>query len=408
MVPSAAAVSVSRLADLLKEVVEDNFMQVAVEGEISNFATPASGHWYFSLKDERAQLRAVMFRSQNRLLRFRPENGMKVICTGRVSLYTQRGELQLVAEAMEPCGIGGLQVAFDQLKEKLSAEGLFAAASKQPLPAFPATVGVVTSATGAAIHDVLNVLRRRCPGIRVILRPVLVQGEAAAGDIASAIDDLNRQGQADVLIVGRGGGSIEDLWAFNEEEVARAIFASNIPVISAVGHEVDVTIADYVADVRAPTPSAAAELVAKSRLELESHLDHLVMRLVGQVRARLDLLEERVTGLGRRLKSPDQQLAQWQRRGEELQLRLQRAMAGRLEAFEGRLAAQAARLEALSPLKVLSRGYAIAFDEQSGRAVREAASLSPGDRVRLRFHRGEALATVEHCGEPDLSSGEKP
>jgi exodeoxyribonuclease VII large subunit len=305
--------TVTRLAALLKEVVEENFAQVLVEGEISNFSVPASGHFYFSLKDESAQVRAVMFRSQARLLAFRPENGMQVILSGRVSLYPQRGEVQLVAERLEPLGIGSLQVAFEQLKTRLAGEGLFAEARKRPLPTFPRTVGVVTSATGAAIHDIVNVLRRRGAGLRLLLAPVRVQGDGAAAEIAAAIADHNRLGVADVLIVGRGGGSLEDLWAFNEEVVARAIHASAIPVISAVGHEVDFTIADFVADLRAPTPSAAAELVARSRLELEGHLDHLAQRLAGQMQGRLELLNERVTGLSRRLRSPRQQLQLWQK-----------------------------------------------------------------------------------------------
>lgn len=395
MLDSPRIVSVSRLTALLKEVVEDNFVQVLVEGEISNFAAPASGHYYFSLKDERAQIRAVMFRPQGRLLRFRPENGMQVVCAGRVSLYTQRGELQLVVETLEPRGAGSLQVAFEQLKARLDAEGLFAEERKRPLPPFPGTIGVVTSVSGAAIHDILNVLRRRGSGVRVVLRPVPVQGEGAAGEIAAAIADLNRHGEADVLIVGRGGGSLEDLWAFNEEVVARAIHASATPVIAAVGHEVDVTIADFVADLRAPTPSAAAELVVKSRLELERHLDQLILRLAAQMRGRLELLRERLTGLCRRLRSPQQDVALWRQRHGELEHRLCRAMDRTVGEAAGRFAALAGRLDTLSPLRTLARGYAIALDERTGRAVRDAGELAAGDRLRLRFARGGARATVE-------------
>lgn len=390
--------TVSRLAALLKEVVEDNFAQVLVEGEISNFSVPASGHFYFSLKDESAQLRAVMFRSQARLLPFRLENGMQVVLSGRVSLYPQRGEVQLVAETLEPRGVGSLQVAFEQLKNRLAGEGLFAEARKRPLPTFPRTVGVVTSATGAAIHDIVNVLRRRGAGLRLLLRPVRVQGEGAAAEIAEAIADHNRFGAADVLIVGRGGGSLEDLWAFNEEVVARAIHASVIPVISAVGHEVDYTIADFVADLRAPTPSAAAELVARSRLELEGHLDHLAQRLAGQMQGRLELLDERVRGLTRRLRSPRQQLQLWHQRHADLVRRLDQSMARRQQETEGRLAALAGRLDLLSPLRTLERGYAIAFAEKTGRAVLDAETLSRGDHLQLRFARGRARATVEETG----------
>ena len=391
--------TVSRLATLLKEVLEDNFAQVLVEGEISNFSVPASGHFYFSLKDESAQLRAVMFRTQARRLPFRPENGMRVILSGRVSLYSQRGEVQLIAETLEPRGVGSLQVAFEQLKSKLAGEGLFAEARKRPLPTFPRTVGVVTSATGAAIHDIVNVLRRRGAGLRVVLRPVRVQGDGAAAEIAEAIADHNRLKAADVLIVGRGGGSLEDLWAFNEEVVARAIHASAIPVISAVGHEVDFTIADFVADLRAPTPSAAAELVARSRLELEGHLDHLSQRLAGQMQGRLALLDERLLGLTRRLRSPRQQLLLWQQRHADLVRRLDRSMARRQQETEGRLATLAGRLDLLSPLRTLERGYAIAFAEKTGKAVLDAGTLARGDRLQLRFARGRASATVEETGE---------
>jgi exodeoxyribonuclease VII large subunit len=391
--------TVTRLAALLKEVVEENFAQVLVEGEISNFSVPASGHFYFSLKDDGAQVRAVMFRSQARLLPFRPENGMRVILSGRVSLYPQRGEVQLVAETIEPRGIGSLQVAYEQLKNKLAGEGLFAEARKRPLPTFPRTVGVVTSATGAAIHDIVNVLRRRGAGLRLLLRPVRVQGAGAAEEIAEAIADHNRMGVADVLIVGRGGGSLEDLWAFNEEVVARAIHASAIPVISAVGHEVDTTIADFVADLRAPTPSAAAELVARSRLELEGHLDHLAQRLAGQMQGRLELLAERLQGLTRRLRSPRQQLILWRQRHTDLARRLDRAMVRRQQEADGRLATLAGQLDLLSPLRTLERGYAIVFAEKTGKTVLDAGMLAVGDQVQLRFSIGRATATIDETGQ---------
>jgi exodeoxyribonuclease VII large subunit len=390
--------TVSRLNALLCEVVEDNFVQVLVEGEISNFSTPASGHCYFSLKDANAQLRSVMFRSQSRLLGFTPQNGMQVICRGRVTLYTQRGELQLVVESLEPKGVGSLQLAFEQLKARLAAEGLFDLGRKRPLPAFPETVGVVTSATGAAIHDILTVLRRRGAGVRVLLRPVRVQGEGAAGEIVEAITELNRHGEADVLIVGRGGGSLEDLWAFNEETVARAIYESRIPVISAVGHEVDYSIADFVADLRAATPSAAAELVAKGRLELEGHLDHLVLRLAGQMRNRLNLCHERLGGLLRRLRSPQQTLAMHQNRRQELERRLQLAMRHRLHDGNQQLSALSDRLHTLSPLQTLARGYAIVLDGKTGQAVRDAATLKAGDTVAIRFHKGRASASIVEAG----------
>ncbi len=386
--------SVARLVALLRETVEDNFVQVLVEGEISNYARPASGHAYFTLKDDKAQLRAVMFRPYNRLLRFVPENGMQVICGGRISLYEPRGELQMVVETMEPKGLGGLQVAFAQLKERLEGEGLFAPEHKRPLPGFPRCIGVVTSASGAAIHDILNVLRRRLTGVRIILRPALVQGRGAAADIAAGIAELNQQGDADVLIVGRGGGSLEDLWAFNEEQVARAIYASHIPVISAVGHETDVTIADMVADLRAPTPSAAAEMVAKSRLELEGHLDHLGMRLAAQMRSRLNLLEERVEGLARRLRSPIEDLQQRRRRIDELEQRLQQQVVREAAVRQEKLGALTGRLDALSPLGVLKRGYAIVMHGESGEAVRRAEDVAPGDPLHIRLKQGHLQARV--------------
>jgi len=394
MSESLPLLSVARLVALLRETVEDNFVQVLVEGEISNYARPASGHAYFTLKDDKAQLRAVMFRPYNRLLRFVPENGMQVICGGRISLYEPRGELQMVVETMEPKGLGGLQVAFAQLKERLEGEGLFAPQRKRPLPGFPRCIGVVTSASGAAIHDILNVLHRRLTGVRIILRPAQVQGRGAAADIADGIAELNQQGEADVLIVGRGGGSLEDLWAFNEEVVARAIYASRIPVISAVGHETDVTIADMVADLRAPTPSAAAEMVAKSRLELEGHLDHLGMRLASQMRSRLNLLEERVEGLARRLRSPIENLQQRRHRIDELEQRLQKQMAREVAARQEKLGALTGRLDALSPLGVLNRGYAIVMHGESGAAVRCAEDVAPGDPLHIRLKQGHLQARV--------------
>jgi len=386
--------TVSRLILLLQEVLEENFMRVAVEGEISNFAVPASGHFYLTLKDERSQIRSVMFRPQNRLLRFRPENGMEVVCTGHVTIYPQRGEVQLVVDTMEPTGVGGLQVAFEQLKNRLAAEGLFDEAGKKAIPPFPSTIGVVTSATGAAIHDILNVLRRRSSGVRVLLRPVRVQGEGSAEEIASAIADLNRHAEADVLIVGRGGGSLEDLWAFNEEIVARAIAASGIPVISAVGHEVDYTISDFVADLRAPTPSAAAEMVVRSRLELEGHLDHLILRLHGQMRGRLELLSERVEGLSVRLKRPFREMNLWIRCEEELRRRLENAMLQIVKEKGGQLALAAGRLDALSPLRTLDRGYAVVLSSVTGETVRDAAVLKAGDTIDIRLSRGRLRASV--------------
>jgi len=395
--------TVSRLCALLQETVEENFVAVLVEGEVSNCSVPQSGHHYFTLKDSEAQLRAVMFRSQARLLPFRLENGQQVICQARVSLYRQRGELQLIVERIEPAGLGGLQLAFEQLKRKLEGEGLFAVERKQPLPAFPTTIGVVTSPTGAAIRDLLNVLQRRTGGLRVLLAPVRVQGEGAAAEIAAAIADLNRQGEAEVLIVGRGGGSLEDLWAFNEEAVVRAIAASRRPVISAVGHETDVTLADLAADLRAPTPSAAAELVVKNRQELEAHLDQLGLRLGRLVQARLALAGERLRGLQARLRPPQERLAVIRLRRDELAARLQRSMLQSLERAGQRLAAGSRQLDALSPLATLARGYVVVRSLPAGRVVPVAAGLKPAQRVDLQFADGMARALIEEvrpaCGD---------
>ena len=390
----AAVISVSSLVQLIQELVEDNFVEVLVQGELGNLSRPASGHFYFTLKDRQAQIRCAMFRGQARSLRFRPEDGMAVICRGRVSVYPQRGDLQLIVEGLEPEGIGSLQLAYEQLKEKLRQEGLFAEERKRRLPAFPATIGLVTSASGAAIQDILHVLRRRSAGVRVLLRAVRVQGVGAAEEIAAAIADLNAEGSSDVIIVGRGGGSKEDLWAFNEEIVARAIAASRKPIISAVGHELHFSIADLVADLRAPTPSAAAELVVQNRMELERHLDQVILRLAGQMRSRLTLLQSRLLGLEKRLKAP-QELIRLERLQYQQQVsRLHQAMSALLEKRTNKFAVLSGRLDALSPLAVLARGYAIVSLLESGAVVQDAEQVRSGDSLQIRLARGRLLATV--------------
>ncbi len=390
----STAISVSTLVQLLQELVEDNFVEVLVQGELSNVSQPPSGHYYFTLKDKKARIKCAMFRSHARVLRFKPVDGLAVICRGRVSVYPQRGDLQLIVEAVEPEGVGSLQLAFDQLKEKLEREGLFAPNLKQPLPPFPRTIGLVTSSSGAAIQDILNVLRRRSAGLQVLLRSVRVQGKGAAEEIAAAIADLNRETAVDVLIVGRGGGSREDLWAFNEEIVARAIAASKIPVISAVGHEVDFSIADLVADLRAPTPSAAAELVVKNRLELERHLDQLTLRLAAQIRSRLTLLSNNLHGLEKRLKAPAELVKIWQLQLQQLHLRLQQAMTELFVQQEHRLALLMSQLQTLSPVAVLSRGYAIVKQKETGEIVHGSEQLQIGDQLQVKLASGEVTATV--------------
>ncbi len=387
-------VPVSALVELLRELVEDNFVNVLVKGELSNFSRPSSGHCYFTLKDDRAQLRCAMFRSHARTLVFSPEEGMSVICRGRVSVYPQRGDLQLIIEEMLPEGIGSLQLAFEQLKEKLQKEGLFATERKRPLPAFPTRIGIVTSPTGAAIRDILNILKRRSAGVSVLLRPVRVQGDGAAAEIAAAIADLNQEGSSEVLIVGRGGGSREDLWAFNEEVVARALAASKIPVISAVGHEVDFSIADMVADLRAPTPSAAAELVVQNRLELERHLDQLTMRLAGQMKSRISLLESRLNGLKKRLRAPLDLLRMQALRQKQAAERLVQAMQRKLLQHDNELSALCAKLNALSPLAVLGRGYAIVRHPRTDSIVVNAGQVMAGDSLQIRLARGRIEAQV--------------
>lgn len=393
------ALSVARLTALLQELVEENFVDVLVEGEVSNLARPASGHCYFTLKDAEAQLRAVMFKPQARALRFALENGTQVVCRGRVSLYRQRGEVQLVVEQIEPSGLGGLQLALEQLKQRLAAEGLFAEELKKPLPAFPTMIGVVTSPTGAAFRDILNVLERRGGGLRVVLCPVRVQGTGSSGEIASAIADLNRLKAVDVLIVGRGGGSLEDLWAFNEEPVVRAIHRSGVPVVSAVGHETDFTLADLAADLRAPTPSAAAELVIRNRLELEAHLDHLLARMQRRAEERLLLARERYLGQLRRLRLPAELLKRQRERCTNLEKSLRQALGQRLEQSAAQLSVLSGKLQSLSPLETLARGYSIAFDS-SDKILTDAGQLQAGQTVRLRLSRGGAVTEVKRVLKP--------
>ncbi len=387
--------SVSQLNQRIRETLDAKLDEVWVVGEISNFRVPPSGHFYFSLKDRQSQIAAVMFRSANQLLPFRPEDGMEVIVRGRVGIYEARGDLQLYAEAMEPRGLGSQQLAFEQLKKRLAAEGLFAEDRKRALPFLPAAVGIITARKGAAIHDLLTVLRGRLPSVRIILRPVRVQGKGAAPDIVQALADLNRLGAADVIIVGRGGGSLEDLWAFNEESVARAIAASRVPVVSAVGHEIDVTIADLVADRRAPTPSAAAAMVVPDERELRNWLDQRTLALRAAMQRQIQRQRERLAAQGRHLRDPRQVLKALQLRIDELSERVLRAVRARIRLAQEQLRGGAERLNALSPLAVLQRGYSIARRDDDGHVVRDAADVHAGDHLRLTFARGGARVRVE-------------
>ena len=394
-VDSRKFLTVSELNELIKGTLEARLDALWVQGEISNFRVPPSGHCYFTLKDDKCQISAVMFRRQGAALRFTPENGLAVLCFGRVSLYSVRGDLQLYVEDMEPQGQGALFLAFEQLKKKLAAEGLFAEERKRELPFLPDVVGIVTSDRGAALHDMLRIIGDRYPDRRVIIRPVKVQGEGAAREIAEAIADLNRFGGVDVMIVGRGGGSLEDLWAFNEEVVARAIFASGVPVVSAVGHEIDFTIADFVADRRAPTPTAAAEMIAPRKADLLEQVQTLGDQLLCNVKFKLEMLQDACRGLAKRLADPGRKLRENQQRVDDLSVDLLRRFQERVHQSKDQLAEVSGRLGALSPLAVLERGYSITHKLPEEQIVKSSASLEIGDVVRITFAQGKSLCRVE-------------
>jgi len=373
MLKEPKILTVSELTRDIKEVLENIFSEVFVEGEISNLRQPASGHLYFSLKDDKSCLRCVMFRSSGVRLKFVPGDGMKVIAKGRIGVYERDGQYQLYVDSLDPKGKGALQEAFEQLKEKLSKEGLFDESRKRPLPFIPKAIGVVTSATGAVIRDILHVLDRRFPGHRVIINPVRVQGEEAKGEIALAIEEFNSLGNVDVIIVARGGGSLEDLWCFNEEIVARAIYNSKIPVISAVGHETDYTIADFVADKRAPTPSAAAEIVMPSKEELREKIESLLLALW---RGLSDIVPENL------------------QRIDDLVQALLRALEGRLSMEDLRLKSLFERLEGLNPLAILKRGYSVTSIADTGEVVFSSKSVSSGIKIRTKLAEGEFISKV--------------
>ncbi|MNQ31844.1 Exodeoxyribonuclease 7 large subunit [compost metagenome] len=433
--------TVTRLNSAVRMILEQDLGLVWLTGELSNLAMPSSGHWYFSLKDISAQVRCAMFKGNNRRVPFRPQDGMQVLVQARVSLYEPRGDYQLIIESMQPAGDGMLALRFEELKRRLGAEGLFDEGRKRPLPREPRAVGLVTSATGAALHDMLTVLGRRAPDLPVFIYPTQVQGSAATAQIVAAITLANRRAEVDVLIVGRGGGSLEDLWCFNEEAVARAIAHSAIPVVSAVGHEVDVTISDFAADLRAPTPSAAAELVAPDRSARAQRLVHLKQRLVQaisrrqtaarhgfallqkrldhqdpkrrleQQSQRLDELsgrlqqllnlrlhqgERRLANLELRLqaRSPEKLLAAGKRRHQLAQERLHTLMNKRQDLAAHRLAMLSARLDGISPLATLGRGYSITRTP-SGEVISRAAQVSPGQQLVTMLAEGELRVRVE-------------
>jgi exodeoxyribonuclease VII large subunit len=433
--------AVRDLVTQVRGLVEEQYGDISVEGEISNFRPAPSGHIYFTLKDADAQLPIVLFRRQAMLLRFRPEDGLHVLVRGRVSVYEQRGQLQLIAETLEPVGAGSLQLAFEQLKERLKAEGLFDAERKKPLPTFPRTVGIVTSPTGAVIRDFLNIVSRRHSGLNVLIFPVSVQGEAAPAEIEAALAQLNTSGLVDLVVLARGGGSLEDLVAFNSERVARAIAASKLPVVSAVGHETDFTIADFVADLRAPTPSAAAELITEAQHKIAEHLATQAHRLeraarfqLLQARQRFTRLpvsraESRVSALlyrlGQRLDDanlrldttlkaqirlrhtriaelaasvlhhdPRQQLAHARQHLADFRARIDRSLERLIESSASRLGSLDARLHSLSPLAVLDRGYALVLAADNT-LVRSAAQIASGDQLTTRLADSSFTSRVE-------------
>lgn len=387
--------SVTDLTRRVKGILETSLRNISVQGEISNCKLHSSGHLYFTLKDENSQVQALMWRSRVGHLFFTPQDGLKVVVRGNLTVYELRGVYQIDVVHMQPLGAGELQMAFERLKQKLADEGLFAADHKKPLPPYPDRIGIITSPTGAAIRDMIHVLARRFPAVEVVLCPVKVQGAGAAEEIADAIRNCNSFGQIDVLIVGRGGGSLEDLWAFNEEVVARAIFGSRIPVISAVGHEVDFTIADFVADLRAPTPSVAAELVVPNTSDLVEIIRNFHYTCNQRVRENITSLRENIVSLCRSyaFNRPFDRLRQQSQRFDELQRLLGRAAQQQVTLSHQRIASLHGRLAALNPDAVIGRGYAVVF--KNSVLVTRAQELAQGDSVEIKFHDGRRPAVIE-------------
>lgn len=445
--PLPLLLSVSDVTRLIRDTLEEQFRDVWIEGEISNLRAPSSGHFYFTLKDEQSQLRGVLFRSGASRLRFTLQEGLAIVARGRISVYEPRGEYQLIVDSLEPKGVGAFQLAFEQLRERLAREGLFDEGRKRPLPAFPQTVGVVTSRTGAAVRDIVAVLRRRCPIVNILIAPVPVQGEGAAQRIAEAITALSGMPQIEVIIVGRGGGASEDLWVFNEEAVVRAIVQSKVPVVSAVGHEIDVTLSDFAADYRAPTPSAAAEAVVpvldeiverlneigdrvrrvvrtllqmqrhrlersvgimrETRFRVQAHAQHLDELRDGLTRA----LTERLTLLHRGMVERQHALLSQGPRNRirtafvvipQLYKRLEQEARRGLVARKLSVAAYMTALDALSPLAILNRGYSVIQAVPSGRIVRRASEVAVGDRVQARLAEGRLLCLIDELLPPSV------
>lgn len=446
--PERKIYTVSELTQQIRDLLEHEFPSVWIQGEVSNLRSAPSGHVYFTLKDEAAQIRCVMFKLQRRFLKFRLEDGLHIIAWGRISVYSLRGEYQLILDTMEPVGLGSLMLAFEQLKKRLSAEGLFDEAKKKPIPPFPKRIGLVTSSRGAAVRDMIRISRRRFPGTHILVSPASVQGDRAPDEIVAAMDRLCNAGDVDVVIIGRGGGSIEDLWAFNDEKVVRAVAGCPLPIVSAVGHETDVTLTDFAADLRASTPSAAAEMVVPDKQDLQEGIIHLAARMKSCMR---NFLERRIGILNellRALYDPRRQIQERRMRLDELTIRLRSSVGRKLEvesrevgALTTRLRPEyltrgidagrdrcsvvftelvrairnclkechssieniTARLDSLSPLSVLARGYSITVRPETRTVISDAAQVTIGDEVQMRLHRGELSCQVTGRRIPEES-----
>lgn len=398
---SSQIFTVSELTHQIRLKLESDFDGIWVEGEISNLRCPSSGHRYFTLKDANSQIKAVVFRSHARFLRFKVEDGLHMICRGRVSVYEPRGDYQIIIDYIEPKGVGALQLAYEQLKERLQKEGLFDDSSKKPLPLLPRKIGLITSPSGAAVRDMITIIYRRFPNVEILIVPIRVQGEGASLEIARALEEVNRSFVVDVIIVGRGGGSLEDLWAFNEEVTARAIYDSKIPVISAVGHEIDFAISDFVADLRAPTPSAAAELVVAKKSELLISIDHFRGRLKNLMSHLLESRQNRLNFLEKRLLDPRRRLDDFRLRVDDLDKEMDVRMTYYLGNLRHKFERYMEGLERLSPLNILQRGYSITRRLPGYNVVKDAKGFKVGDRVNVRLSRGEIIAQVKEVVAED-------
>jgi len=397
--------TVSEITQVIKGLFEQNVGEVWIEGEVSNFKAASSGHFYFSLKDQGALILAAMFAYANKGLKFKLEDGLKVICFGKIDVYGPRGQYQIIVERIEPKGIGSQQLAFEQLKKKLEQEGLFEPSHKKALPLMPFSVGIVTSAKGAAVRDILQILKKGASFVDVLIRPVRVQGESAAAEIAAAVEELNHFGKSDLIIVSRGGGSTEDLWAFNEEIVARAIYNSGVPVISAVGHQINTTIADLAADVFVETPTAAAKIIVDKKNALIAELAGAKHELDFSVMGLINGFKNRLIGLTHMLKSPADRLLEKQQFLDELFSGLNYNMRHALELAKERSGALIDRLGALSPLSILSRGYSLSMLMPQGAIVKEAGQIKPGDRLKTVLHKGAFISLVQEVMGDERENG---